>query len=82
SDRNLVGKSVALSEDQIDELAKLPKGVAVVYQSNWLEAVLCKVNKFTGEEVLYKKVGCAEEAWNEKKYKNALLAWLLGERSA
>lgn len=82
ADRNLAGKSVALTVEQIDELAKLPKGVAVVYQSNWLEAVLCKINKFTGEEILYNKVECAEEAWNEKNYKNALLGWLLSERAA
>lgn len=82
ADRNLAGKSVALTVEQIDELAKLPKGVAVVYQSNWLEAVLCKINKFTGEEILYKKMKCAEEAWNEKNYKNALLGWLLSERAA
>nr|VVV06327.1 hypothetical protein AW0309160_03817 [Aliivibrio wodanis] len=82
SDRNLVGKSVALSNEQIDELAKLPKGVAVVYQSNWLEAVLCKINKFTGKEILYKKVECIGEAWNEKNYKSSLLAWLLTERTS
>lgn len=42
-DRNLVGKSANLSEEQIKELAKLPTGVAAVYQNNWLEPVLCKV---------------------------------------
>ena len=81
SDRNLVGKSVALSNEQIDELAKLPKGVAVVYQSNWLEAVLCKVNKYAGEEILYKKDEIVGDVWNEKKYINSLLCWLLTQRS-
>lgn len=42
-DRNLVGKSANLSEEQIKELAKLPTGVAAVYQNNWLEPVLCQV---------------------------------------
>ena len=42
-DRNLVGKSANLSEEQIKELAKIPTGVAAVYQNNWLEPVLCKV---------------------------------------
>lgn len=42
-DRNLVGKSANLSEDQIKELAKIPTGVAAVYQNNWLEPVLCKI---------------------------------------
>ena len=42
-DRNLVGRSANLSDDQIKELAKIPTGVAAVYQNNWLEPVLCKV---------------------------------------
>lgn len=42
-DRNLVGKSANLSDEQIKELAKIPTGVAAVYQNNWLEPVLCKV---------------------------------------
>lgn len=42
-DRNLVGKSANLSENQINELAKIPTGVAAVYQNNWLEPVLCKI---------------------------------------
>lgn len=49
SDRVLVGKSIGLNDDQIIELAKLEVGVAAVYQNNWLEAVLCKVNYFTKE---------------------------------
>ena len=27
------------------ELAKLPKGVAAVYQNEWIQPVLCKVEK-------------------------------------
>lgn len=53
SDRRLAGKSAALKDDQLDEIAKLPKGVAVVYQNDWLEPVLCKVNKYDGEEAPY-----------------------------
>ena len=43
-DRNLVGKSANLSDEQIKELSKLPTGVAAVYQNDWLEPVLCKVD--------------------------------------
>lgn len=32
SDRELVGKAASLNEDQIIELARLPQGVAAVYQ--------------------------------------------------
>lgn len=54
-DRRLAGKSAGLKENQLDEIAKLPKGVAVVYQNDWIEPVLCKIEKFKGEETLYKK---------------------------
>lgn len=50
SDRELVGKSANLNEDQINELAKLPKGVAAVYQNEWLEPVLCRVAKYDSVE--------------------------------
>lgn len=46
SDRELVGKSANLNDDQILELARLPKGVAAVYQNEWIQPVLCKVDKF------------------------------------
>ena len=46
SDRVLVGKAAGLNDDQIDELARLQKGVAAVYQNDWIEAVLCRVDYF------------------------------------
>jgi hypothetical protein len=45
-DRELVGKSAGLNDDQIVELAKLQRGVAAVYQNDWLQPVLCKVDCF------------------------------------
>lgn len=44
-DRNLVGKAANLDEDQIKELAKLPCGVAAIYQNEWVQPVLCKIEK-------------------------------------
>ena len=46
-DRELVGKAAGLNDDQIKELARLPMGVAAVYQNEWLAPVLCKVDHFT-----------------------------------
>lgn len=43
-DRQLSGKSAALSDNQIDELGRIPTGVAAVYQNGWIEPVLCKVH--------------------------------------
>ena len=54
SDRELVGKSANLNDDQIIELAKLPKGVAALYQNEWIEPVLCKIEKFNGKVREYK----------------------------
>ncbi|BAQ24701.1 helicase HerA domain-containing protein [Streptococcus troglodytae] len=53
SDRELVGKSANLNDDQITELAKLPKGVAALYQNEWIEPILCKIDKFEGANQLY-----------------------------
>lgn len=47
-DRELVGRAANLNDDQITELAKLPCGVAAVYQNEWVKPVLCKVEKFGG----------------------------------
>lgn len=55
-DRKLVGKSAALKEAQIDELSKLPLGVAAVYQNEWPEAVLCKIEAYPmPENAVYHK---------------------------
>lgn len=53
-DRRMAGKSAGLKDEQLDEIAKLPKGVAVVYQNNWVEPVLCKIQKYRGTEGEYK----------------------------
>lgn len=52
-DRELVGKAANLNDDQITELAKLPCGVAAVYQNEWIQPVLCKVEKYEYDESGY-----------------------------
>ena len=71
NDRKMAGKSAALKEEQINEIARLPKGVAVVYQNDWIEAVLCQINKFDGEEKEYNYKD--EKNYNEKKKINSIL---------
>lgn len=46
NDRDLVGKAANLNEDQIAEIAKIPCGVAAVYQNEWVQPVLCKIEKY------------------------------------
>lgn len=45
NDREAVGRSMGLSNAQVNEIAKLPSGVAVVYQNNWISPVLTLVDK-------------------------------------
>lgn len=45
-DRKLVGESALLKDDQRFEMARLRRGVAVIFQNNWLEPVLCQIDKF------------------------------------
>lgn len=76
-DRRLAGKAAALKDEQLDEIAKLPKGVAVVYQNDWIEPVLCKVNKFEGKEEKYNYTRVYTEKVDECKLKKELLKLLL-----
>lgn len=80
-DRELVGKSANLSDDQIKELAKLPTGVAAVYQNNWLEPVLCQVH-YEKTEGIYKKSNEISKAgrMDQKKLIEILLSRTAGEK--
>lgn len=51
--KQAVGRSMGLNEDQVNEIAKLPSGVAVVYQNNWVSPVLTLVDKAEVEEIPY-----------------------------
>jgi ATP-binding protein len=64
TDRDLVGRSANLNDDQILELAKLPKGVAAVYQNEWIQPVLCKVEKYDSNLESYQY---SKESLNESK---------------
>lgn len=52
-DREAVGRSIGLTDDQVEEIAKLPSGVAVVYQNNWLSPVLTMIDKANVQEQEY-----------------------------
>ncbi|WP_027868620.1 ATP-binding protein [Eubacterium sp. AB3007] len=53
NDREAIGRSMGLTEDQVNEIAKLPSGVAVVYQNNWVSPVLTIIDKANVQEHVY-----------------------------
>ena len=57
NDREIVGFAASLNEYQIEELSRLERGVAAIYQNDWIEPVLAKVSKCSISEKLY----CSEE---------------------
>lgn len=49
SDRELVGYAANLNQDQIPELARLPRGTAAIYQNEWIQPVLCQIDQYLPE---------------------------------
>lgn len=80
SDRRLAGKSAGLKDDQLDEIAKLPKGVAVVYQNDWVEPLLCNIQKYKGEERRYQYTPVIRINNSTGKLRRKLLQLLLKNR--
>ncbi|MGC6359032.1 ATP-binding protein [Bisgaard Taxon 45] len=77
ADRRLAGKASGVNEEQLEELAKLPKGVAVIYQNDWLEPVLCQIHKCDAEEKLFVQQEKSVLNTHIKKQFNSDLAELL-----
>jgi hypothetical protein len=83
ADRRLLGKSAALKEEQLEEIARLPKGVAVVYQNDWLEPVLCHIGKFSGKEKPYVYwLPDDTPAWKREDFNREALKFLLSRRAS
>ncbi|GHT80783.1 ATP-binding protein [Betaproteobacteria bacterium] len=80
TDRRLLGKSAALKDEQLEEIARLPKGVAVVYQNDWLEPVLCHIEKFDGEEKPYVDNAPKTAVLNASRFNLEVLKFLLAKR--
>ena len=62
ADRELVGWAANLNDEQINELAKLPCGVAAVYQNEWIQPVLCQIEKYDAGESKYAYTPTADNA--------------------
>ncbi|WP_052101747.1 helicase HerA domain-containing protein [Porphyromonas cangingivalis] len=49
NDREIAGKSVGLTNEQIDEISRMPVGVGIVFQNNWSEAVMCQIDEYKND---------------------------------
>lgn len=76
NDCELVGKSIALTDVQIKELAKLPAFVAVIHQNDWIEAVLCKSEKYDKE----RKYAFSKKESNISAYQLMLIIYGISEK--
>lgn len=75
NDCEAIGSSLSLNEKQVKELSKLPVGVAVVLQNNWLEAVLCKISRANEER--YKLEPETNSFSQLRKFRGAVLEALV-----
>lgn len=80
NDRRVSGKSAALKDIQIDEIARLPKGVAVVYQNDWIEPILCKVDKYEGKEEAFIEPSAVSIAESNREYFSILINFIAHNR--
>lgn len=81
SDRELAGRSVGLDDSQLKELMKLPTGVAVVYQNDWLESVLCSVKYDSVDETEYVKPESKYNEYSVKRLKEEIIQYILSDIS-
>ncbi len=79
SDRELVGYAAGLNKDQIPELAKLKKGVAALYQNDWVEPVLVQINKCKLPEKPYQYID-TEKTVGKKQCVTELVNFLVQGR--
>ncbi|MDR0883214.1 MAG: hypothetical protein LBN05_01175, partial [Oscillospiraceae bacterium] len=75
-----VGKSIGLKDPQIEEIGKLGRGIAVVYQGNWLEAVLTHISK-ADEMLLEIDEFCADRTAKKKEMLSELIFELVQAKS-
>ena len=58
-----------MNEEQMKHLSKLPNHVAAVYQSDWIEPVLCEIEAFNFEEFKKELNYTSEESKSGDVYK-------------
>ncbi|WP_372744414.1 ATPase, T2SS/T4P/T4SS family [Lutibacter sp.] len=76
-DRNVVGRSMALNDKQIEQIARQSVGEAIIYQNSWEEAVQCMVSKSDYDDnVIYNEKFDIPD-YPERKIRNCIVDFLL-----
>ncbi|WP_165730989.1 ATP-binding protein [Polaribacter sp. 20A6] len=76
-DRNVVGRSMALNDKQIEQIAKQSVGEAIIYQNSWEEAVQCIVSKSDYDDNLIYNEKFDIPDYPERKIRNCIVDFLL-----
>lgn len=76
-DRKVSGKAAGMNDKQIDEIAKLPTGVAVVYQNDWVSPVLCKIDRMENSRVIFNEQKDSILKLNSENDINYIIEFLL-----
>lgn len=84
NDREAVGRSMGLTENQVNEIAKLPSGVAAVYQNDWVNPILTMVDKadVTEEPYVYESLTTIKGVRQSRSdvIRAIMEPWLPGEK--
>ena len=81
-DRKVSGKAAGMNDKQIDEIAKLPTGVAVVYQNDWVSPVLCKIDRMENSRVIFNEQKDSILELNSENDINYIIEFLLAGQTA
>lgn len=76
-DRKVSGKAAGMNDKQRDEIAKLPTGVAVVYQNDWVSPVLCKIERMENSRVIFNEQKDSILELNSENDINYIIEFLL-----
>lgn len=76
-DRKVSGKAAGMNDKQIDEIAKLPTGVAVVYQNDWVSPVLCEIERMENSRVIFNEQKDSILELNSENDINYIIEFLL-----
>lgn len=79
-DREISGKAAGMKDNQIDEIAKLPTGVAVVYQNDWISPVLSKIKQYDGARNPFSHRADESEIPLKKETLSQVISFLMGGR--